>query len=545
MEDRESGIGRVEYALVDVDAVPHLPDAERALRAPVELPLYTHAGLPSMMMAYAGLEMQHGHTYNIRFTPTNYLELTGEPCHSSNVTIDLTPPVAGQVMILQHDSQAEAQMPKPSYFQYSLITLRVCVRNFTDPESDILGYSTTVYRAHDGWVMQAERWVAKREFVTISVDLEDRQSFYVEWKAYNQADLVTSVMSSVVTVDASAPLIDYVRDTFGQLFLGGVEADVVSGTELEIGTTFAVRDPDSGIGSVAWCLGTFPGACDVIPPVLVEYRLQEAYNSVRGLVDSVYYYATIKVLNQAGDWAAATTDGFVVDVSAPKCAVVMDGPSFDRRYLGPTTARANAVEGANGREVVGEVKVSWFGFSDWFSGIGGYAVAVVPSAMLDEANSSNTEFVNVGLAGSTSFVQQLDHAETYYSVVKVWDRLLNARYCFSDGQLYDDTPPNVTLATLVSHLSLTSSNVQKVVHMVHAEVEGIFDDESGVRQYYASVGVPGEPEAYAELRSIGTSQGEVVIGGMEMAEGEATITIKAVNNAKEYSAVLVKKSFRL
>ena len=38
-------------------------------------------------------------------------------------------------------------------------------------------------------------------------------------------------------------------------------------------------------------------------------------------------------------------------------------------------------------------------------------------------------------------------AETYYGAVRVWDGLENARICYTDGVLYDHTPPNVSLAT--------------------------------------------------------------------------------------------------
>ena len=169
------------------------------------------------------------------------------------------------------------------------------------------------------------------------------------------------------------------------------------------------------------------------------------------------------------------------------------------------------------------------------SGIGGYAAALVPAHLFGIANSSNTHFVDVGLAGSTLFFKQLEHAETYFGVVSVWDRVGNERKCYSDGVFYDDTPPDTTNATLLSHLALNEYNLQRVAHLVHAEVLGIVDPETGVRQYYAAIG----PLETATFRSIGTSEGVMLIGALDMADGEQLVTVRAVNNAKESSEVSI------
>ena len=582
LEDRETGIRRVTYQLVDlahgVDNRGNKLKGAQQRAAPLSMPLVDHDGLPTNRMSIPGLKLLHGHVYAIRFRPTNYLDQVGETCSTSAVLIDTTPPIAGPVLILQADSQNEVPgIPEANYYQYSLRVMRIATRGFADPESGILGFTTTVFRASDGWVMQPETWVGLREFVTLNVDLRDKQSFYVQMKAINRAELTIHVNSTVVTVDATKPIVDYVRDTFGHgmLYLGNDEADVVGATDLEVGTLFSVRDAESGIRDASWCLGTFPGACDVIRPVEVPCNLLETQQSVAGLIDTVTYYASITTHNNAGDAQSLTADGFTIDVTAPECALIFDGPGYDRRFIGPTIARSNDVEGADGAlETVGELLVSWNGFKDFFSGIGGYAVAAIPSALFGIADSSNTDFEAMGFAGSASFLQALQHAETYYGVVKVspivscdaierfpapllacpsqpvrlclifqvWDGLQNERICYSNGVLYDNTPPNVSLAVVTSHKAMTherprARNVQGIAHLVHAEVRGIFDPESGVRQYYAAVGVRGDSEAHAIFRSIGASEGEMLIGGMDIPDGEAFVTVRAVNNAKEPNEV--------
>lgn len=284
---------------------------------------------------------------------------------------------------------------------------------------------------------------------------------YVEWTATNKAEESTTVQSSVVTVDATPPLIDYVHDTFrGSVpYLGGQEADVVGSTELDVGCMFSARDLESGLATTRWCLGTFPGACDVYGPIAVDARLRETQQSVGSLINQVRYYSLITVHNNAGNWQSAISDGFTIDVSPPACAEVYDGPGYDRQYVGPTNARVTRTLGEDGAtSLVGEMVTSWSGFTDFTSGIGGYAVTVVPSSMRGLLNGSTDD--SIGLANSASFRLELHHAETYYGAVSVWDNLINIRVCYSDGVLYDDTPPSVSNATLASHLGLTPTHIQ-------------------------------------------------------------------------------------
>ena len=64
LEDRETGIERVEYMLEDLSAVDEsgaaLPNT--SLAAPRRLHLADHKGLPGDTMRISGLSMAHGHT---------------------------------------------------------------------------------------------------------------------------------------------------------------------------------------------------------------------------------------------------------------------------------------------------------------------------------------------------------------------------------------------------------------------------------------------------------------------------------------------------
>jgi hypothetical protein len=177
---------------------------------PVELAMAAHDGQPRDDITVLDLKLLHHHTYLIRISVENHVGLT-HSCMTSQVTIDTTPPDAGVVLILQHDEDNEVAMPTASHYQYSTKILRISTRNFADAESGILGYMATVYRS-DGWLILPEVWVGSREFMTVAVDMIDRQSFYAVIRAINMAELSTSVHSTTVTIDATPPMIDFVRD---------------------------------------------------------------------------------------------------------------------------------------------------------------------------------------------------------------------------------------------------------------------------------------------------------------------------------------------
>ena len=172
-------------------------------------------------------------------------------CISTTVTIDRTPPRLGRLLVLQHDEDAELDDPKTSSYQYSKIVMRLALRNFTDPESGILASTAAVYRT-DGWLIQPETSLGARDFVTFAVPFEDGRSYYASVTVYNRVELTAVINSSVVTVDATPPVIAYVRDAIGSGFphlrgANGEDAEAVALNALEVGCLFHAYDLQSGL----------------------------------------------------------------------------------------------------------------------------------------------------------------------------------------------------------------------------------------------------------------------------------------------------------
>ena len=94
----------------------------------------------------------------------------------------------------------------------------------------------------------------------------------------------------------------HLRDATDVTFVGSTEFDA----QIQL---FAY-DPESGIIASEWCLGSFPGACDVFRPTPVDFRIQLASASVTGLIDGVTYFAYLAVTNGAGNYLERATNGF-------------------------------------------------------------------------------------------------------------------------------------------------------------------------------------------------------------------------------------------
>ena len=361
IEDRETGIANVTYTLLDLGVRPtdEVPLVDITPGAPTPVAVATHSlawidhdGLPSHRFPVHGLNLLSHHTYTIQFIATNFLGRVGPPCYTSQVMVDTTPPVPGPVILLQHDSDNEVDMPTPSYFQYSREVMRVAVRDWHDPESGILGYAATVYRV-DGFIIQVTRHTGSQDALTAPLPAlllfarsdsctvrapfagsracglalgplsPFRSTFSIARHSSSSGNASTGRCSRRASIRRSSPstarrqssivrelaaepnslggcipplslslailthtLAPYpfladVHDVFMSTVptLGGREADLVGATSLEIGTLFSSRDGESGIRDASWCLGSFPGACDVMPLRAVEHALRESQQS--------------------------------------------------------------------------------------------------------------------------------------------------------------------------------------------------------------------------------------------------------------------------
>lgn len=528
--DPETGIGGVSYELQDLSA-----GTSQALASSY------HVAMPVHKMRIPGLLLQHGHEYQVTAYPFNGVGMMGTPCVSTTTIVDFTPPEEGRVFIVHSDDEMHKESPHPARFQYSQEVLRIVARNFTDPESGIWRYRVGIYRT-DGMIIAPMKPIpGGADYALTPCQLFHGQSFYVKWEAVNGAELTKTVTSWPVTIDTSPPIALYVRD----FTLNITDVDIVATDELDVVAYFDGYDLESGMLRASMCVGSFPGACDASDLEPINFKDRQARQSVANLADGARYFTTILMINGAGEWAMATSNGFKVDVSGPYCGSVFDGPSFDREFFGPNSVKHLLWESDELIIATGDLELTWADFVDYGSGVGGYHASLVRADLIETVNATNTAWVHTGLGESAVVPSpRLIHGHRYHTAVNAYDKLGNERLCTSDGMVFDATPPNVSLATISNLLAAPryfSYGVQRADHTVHFVVAGIFDPESLLRQMYAAVSTtPGVTPPFEEFYPIGTTEGEALIGGLHMEDGEVDVIVRAVNNAFEHSMVPIK-----
>ena len=336
VRDAETGVRRVDYNLLDVNT-----------SVSTALSQVSGVGLPSRDFDVTGVNLAHDHVYRIRATVTNGIGNTVE-CNSSDVRVDTTPPVRGRVFVLQREAEAQLDTPSRHSFAGSARTMLLAQRGFHDPES-ALGEQYVGIFLTDGTPIVEERRVPPLDWVGFNVALSHRVSYYASWRYENKAQLSTMAFSNVITVDLTPPTVipclDVIEDAnlvtlsgsaWWERVLPNDEVDYVGSTEFSLSVRFEGSDEDSGIAEAKWCIGTIPGACDAAPAGIIDHREMMATRSLV-LQDMTIYYQSVQFMNRAGLFNMAVSNGFMVDVSPPVCGQVLDGPAYDRAYIGPSS----------------------------------------------------------------------------------------------------------------------------------------------------------------------------------------------------------------
>jgi hypothetical protein len=145
---------------------------------------------------------------------------------------------------------------------------------------------------------------------------------------------------------------------------------------------------------------------------LSEVRAREARLAVSAS-DFTVIFATVKVVNGAGAAVLASSDGFAIDTSAPRCGTVIDGQAYQMGYLGPSNIPNLIWTGVDQRAAVGELHVAWLNFKDFGSGIAGYTVAVVNSELLAREDFTDADWVQADLGGHALVQVLVTHAKRY------------------------------------------------------------------------------------------------------------------------------------
>ena len=255
-----------------------------------------------------------------------------------------------------------------------------------------------------------------------------RATYYVTVSVVNRAGL-TSVMSSEKLIfDMTPPSLGVVIDGIGQ------DVDFIDSTNTLSFQWDEFEDKESGVAGCTWVLieqsvshnSSSFGNDSIVAQKVVESSGNLTEENL-SLVPGARYTSQVTCTNGDGFSSTSSSDGVVVDATAPNAGVVHDGLSllFDVQFQFSTTA----------------IAALWEPFRDHESGIASYRWGLGTSPDNDDV----IHFTDVGMMTSAMAGNlTLAHGVRYYITVEATNGAGMTSHGWSDGFLVDTSPPELT-----------------------------------------------------------------------------------------------------
>ncbi|XP_067684738.1 uncharacterized protein [Haliotis asinina] len=465
-----------------------------------------------------GLQLHDGHTIYASVTATDFVNKT-KTVISSGLLIDSTPPVTSGRSI--HFSG--------QYLTSSVID--VCWEGaLSDPESGITSYDVGVGSrpAYDDVV---EYTSTTDQCTAIEATLIDGHVYFVSVKGYNKVGLHGLITSRPVTVDTTPPGRGHVHD--GQRSSGQIkDADFVTAMS-EMGSYWeGFSDPHSSISHYLLQVGTCRGCDDTLTQSHVGARTDVRFYDV-SFKHGVTYYVTVTACNMAGLCTMATSDGVVLDVTAPRTGNVIDG------------TRDEDIQYQASRTFLG---CKWQGFQDPESGLDHYEwrVGTAPGGgeILEPTNAGLEEVIFHTLSRD----HQLPVGQTLYTTVRAYNKAGLYSEVTSNGFVVDITPPEVVVGSgiLDGYGSIVAgTSISRTTLKIGWQFK---DDESHIERQYLSISSHQLGEFQSHLMKLPGLLEEYTLFKLDLHDGSSyKVKLVACNMAglchsTESGAVLVDSS---
>lgn len=332
------------------------------------------------------------------------------------------------------------------------------------------------------------------EVTHTGMSLNNGTTYYFAVQSRGSGDLWSeSGVSDGILVDASAPTTPVVND------------DGEYATENSLHATWSASDPETGVQEYRYAIGTTIGGTDIVGWTSVGTNT-EVTRADLSLTDGTAYYFAVQARSGAGLWSASgTSDGIVVDTTAPSTPTVTDDGAF--------TSSSDTLHATWAAE-------------DAHTGIDEYRYAIGTSAgSTDVADwtsaGTSTEVTRTGLT--------LANGTTYYFTVQAKNGAGSwSESGASDGITVDAGAPSAPVVTDDGDYALPDS--------LHA-VWSAEDTGSGIQEYQYAIGTSAGGTDIVDWTSAGTGT-EVTHTGLSLSEGVTYyISVKAQNGVGSWSEI--------
>lgn len=411
---------------------------------------WTDVGLATSVTK-TGLDLVDGMRYYINVRATNKVGLVSEVGSSDGILIDTTVPPAPTVT----DDGA---------FTSSSNTLHATWTSVTTP-SGVAAYEYSIGTAPGNTAVRTWTNVGLvNEFTATGLVLVNGTTYFINVRAISGVGVAGAVGSSNgITVDTTPPTRPIVTDPGAYWSL-----------PTQLTATWATADPESGITSCEYAVGTTQGGTDVRGWTAVGPVTSVIIDGL-SLADGMTCYISVRATNGAGLVSqVGTSDGILVDLTPPSAPTVIDDGAY-------TT---NATQ----------LHAVWSS-SDAQSGIAKYeyAVGTTPGGIdvlgwTDAGAATEKTITGLSLVSGTRY---------YVSVRATNGAGLVSAVGTSDGILVDATPPATPVVT--DDGEFISSTTTLHATWISA------DPETGIALYEYSIGTsPGSADVVGWV-GIGTA----------------------------------------
>eukprot|EP00759_Apiculatamorpha_spiralis_P039827 PhF_6_TR38633/c0_g1_i1/m.57648 len=288
---------------------------------------------------FKNLNLVHNKRYYVYLVSVNRVYSTN--VSSNGMTVDLTAPTQGNVY--------DGLNAVDQWVQVDKGLTQVSWRNFADPESDIWYYELSIGTKPGSADWYGPRNVGQLKEYTIYAKFLHNNKYYATVRAVNSAWSSTYATSNGILVDATAPNCTFVADGTGTgldynnaIFQGDVTGrDLNFQNTTTISATWSCNDPETGIISYDWAIGTAPGLQDVMAMTNVTLAT-DASKAGLTLQEKRRYFVTIRAMNAAGTFKSEASNGVVYVVgSQPRIEFIRHGlGETDTLYQYQTTTMA-------------------------------------------------------------------------------------------------------------------------------------------------------------------------------------------------------------
>ncbi|CAH1259274.1 ADGRL2 [Branchiostoma lanceolatum] len=463
------------------------------------------------------IELLHGRRYHLCVhanATVLHFELFDQPLDevdacSNGITVDLTPPLQGQVWVNHREMQ----------FQTSTSEMVVYWDAFRDVEEGGMSSHHSGIRKYEVAIGTSPTGVDVKDYMDVGVTnmatvhglrLYSGHTYYATVRATDYVGLTVASVSQGVTVDVTAPLV-----TDADINVGG--RYLLSSSSVSANWNRVFKDPESGMLCFEWCVGSQPGHCDMM--ALTKTESEEAMSDCTldlHLQEGHAYYISVTGYNGSGLSSTASSWAAVVDTSPPVAGFVYDG-----------------VSGGNSHDVDFQTDIEtlhtwWTGFHDPHTALAGYSWSIGTCRGCDDV----MEAEDVGLIQEAS-VEHLGlvSGKRYYVTVLACNAADLCTSATSDGIIIDNSPPSA--GTVYDGVDDMDLSFQASRTFLGAHWFGFHDPHSGLSHYEWRAGTtPGGDDVYSTSRLHLTEMAYVSRVDPPLPIGQAVyVTIRAYNKA--------------